>query len=326
VPTIVEEIRPDLYRAEIPLPRNPLKATNSYIIRSPERNLVIDTGMNREECRSALLDAFDQLVIDLTRTDFFVTHLHADHVGLAGEISDKKATIYFNEPDAEILLHDNLWALVCRLTGRHGFPAELVDKAIDSHPGQRYSPKEKINFTMVAEGDLINCGDYEFYCVHTPGHTDGHTCLYEPRKKIFFSGDHILGDITPNISSWLDEDNPLEKYFMSLQKVREMDIDLVLPGHRSLLHDCKSRIDQLMEHHQERLVEVIGILKAFGKNSAFEVASKMTWELVAECWDDFPLMQKWFATGEALAHLHYLEGEGKVAREEIEGIQVFALN
>ena len=319
----VEQIMPNLYRAVIPLPRNPLKATNSFIIKSANRNLIIDTGMNREECKTAMLDALDQLGIDLAVTDFFVTHLHADHVGLVDELASKEATIYFNRPDAEILNYTDLWQLVGSLAGRHGFPSELVNAAIDSHPGQRYSPVNPIGFTMVEDGDMINCGSFELQCIHTPGHTGGHTCLYEPQKKLFFSGDHILGDITPNISTWLDESNPLEEYFGSLGRVYAMDIDLVLPGHRSIIHDCRGRIDELREHHKQRLEEVKEILCRKGSGSAFDVAAEMTWDITADSWDDFPLMQKWFATGEALAHIRYLESQGILKREMAGEIMLF---
>ncbi len=323
--TIVEKIRDNLYRAEIPLPRNPLKATNSYIIKDKKRNLVIDTGMNRDECKEALSDAFRQLDLDLEHTDYFVTHLHADHVGLVAEFSAPDAAIFFNEPDAEILRRTDLWQLVSSLAGKHGFPEELVDAAIDSHPGQRYSPKGPVNFTMVKDGDLLTYGDYELHCVTTPGHTRGHTCLYEPDQKLFFSGDHILGDITPNISTWLETSNPLAEYFISLDRVYNLDISLVLPGHRSLIRDCRQRIDQLKEHHRQRLAEVLEIIREIGQGSAFEIAAGMTWDLVADSWDDFPLMQKWFATGEALAHVHYLEYEDKLKRSSRGDTLVFAL-
>jgi glyoxylase-like metal-dependent hydrolase (beta-lactamase superfamily II) len=315
VTVITEEIRPDLFRAEIPLPRNPLKATNSYIIKSDRRNLIIDTGMNREECRSALLAALKRLDVDLDKTDFFATHLHADHVGLVDELSTEGSVIYFNRPDAEILNHKNLWQLVCSLAEKHGFPAGQVDQAIDSHPGQRYSPKNPVDFTFLDDGDTINCGGYELKCVVTPGHTAGHTCLYEPNLRYFFSGDHILGDITPNISTWLDDTDPLGSYFKSLDLVYAMPIDLVLPGHRSLITDCRKRIDELREHHKDRLDEVMEILRKRSPASAFDVASRMTWDLVAENWEAFPLMQKWFATGEALAHIRHLEETGKIKRE-----------
>ncbi len=310
----IEQIRPDLFRVEIPLPRNPLKATNSYIIKSAQRNLIIDTGMNREECSSVMQKALAELSIDLKKTDIFVTHLHADHVGLVEELSTRDTLVYFNQPDADILNQKGLWEFVNLVASKHGFPAGQVEKAIDSHPGQRYSPVNPVDFKMVSDGDEIEYGDYKLQCIATPGHTGGHTCLYEPNLKYFFSGDHILNDITPNISTWQDDCNPLGDYFKSLDRVSTMSVDLVLPGHRRLINDCRIRIDQLKEHHAQRLEEVLDILKRKSPRSAFEVASLMTWDLTADSWDDFPLMQKWFATGEALAHICFLEAEGKVKR------------
>ena len=323
---VIEKIFEDLYRVEVPLPRNPLKATNSYIIKSRPRNLVIDTGMNREECQSVLLDAFERLEIEPRETDFFITHLHADHVGLVEVLSAEESKIYFNRPDAEVLGMKNLWQVVCVLAGRHGFPPDLVSQAIDSHPGQRYSPAGNVDFTMIEDGDLLHYGNYQLRCVFTPGHTGGHTCLYEPELQYIFSGDHILGDITPNISTWVDDRDPLGEYFASLDKVYEMPVELVLPGHRSLITDCRRRIKELKEHHRQRLAEVVEIIGGGKPKSAYEVASEMTWDLVADRWEDFPLMQKWFATGEALAHIRHLEFNGKVKRGGDENKQLYTLN
>ncbi len=324
--TVIEKVLKDLYRVEVPLPRNPLKATNSYIIKSRPRNLVIDTGMNRDECKSVLLDAFQRLEIDPQDTDFFITHLHADHVGLVEVLSTGQSKIFFNRPDAEVLGMQNLWQVVCQLASRHGFPPELVDQAIDSHPGQRYSPTGSVDFTMVEDGDEMRYGSFYLRCVVTPGHTGGHTCLYEPELKYFFSGDHILGDITPNISTWVDDRDPLGEYLASLDKVYEMSVELVLPGHRSLIRDHRHRIEELKEHHRQRLEEVLEILGPGKPKSAYHVAAEMTWDLVADRWEDFPLMQKWFATGEALAHIRHLEFKGKVKRGGDDNKQVYTLN
>ncbi|MFO7951944.1 MAG: MBL fold metallo-hydrolase [Bacillota bacterium] len=320
-----EQIDAGLYRVQVPLPKNPLKATNSYIIKAERRNLIIDTGMNREECRSVILKALEELEIALENTDIFVSHLHVDHLGLADDLSRGKSLVYFNRPDARVLRYEGLWVLASKLAKRHGFPGELVEKAIDSHPGQRFSPKEPIDFTMVDDNNVLDYGNYKLQCISTPGHTEGHTCLFDPDRKYFFSGDHILGDITPNISTWRDDGNPLGEYFKSLDRVAEMPVEFVLPGHRSLFSNCRGRIDQLKNHHRQRLKEVLEILKASGPCSAFTVASQMSWDLLAASWEDFPLMQKWFASGEALAHIRYLEVEGKVKREEADNAIYFSL-
>ena len=89
---------------------------------------------------------------------------------------------------------------------------------------------------------------------------------------------------------------------------------MVLPGHRNLLHHHRQRIAELKKHHEVRAREALAILEK-GQQSAYQVASQMTWDIDCDVWEDFPLPQKWFAAGETLAHLQYLQGQGRVKRE-----------
>ena len=136
---------------------------------------------------------------------------------------------------------------------------------------------------------------------------------YEPEKKILISGDHILGDITPHIQCWRDEWNPLKDYLESLDRVRGLDVDHVLPGHRGVFHNLSQRITEIETHHQERAEEIIAIL-GNGPKTAFSIATKMSWDISYASWEDFPTLQKWFALGETIAHLKYLLGLGKISR------------
>lgn len=319
----VEEVLPQLFRAEIPLPNNPLRATNSYLIEGEERNLIVDTGMNRKECREAFDAALDELQLDLAQTDFFITHLHADHLGLVSELAAPTSRIFFNRPDALLAGFSELWKVLFEVARKHGFSDRELEEALSRHPGYRYSPTGPIDFEFLAEGDRLTYGPYTFTCIHTPGHTPGHLCLYEQSRKIFISGDHILGDITPNISAWDDAENPLLQYLQSLDKVLEMEIELILPGHRRLLTDSRKRIGELKRHHHERLKEVSAIVKAAGEDSAYQIASQMEWDIEAPDWERFPITQKWFAIGEAIAHLRYLEEEGVIGRRERGGAVLF---
>ena len=64
------------------------------------------------------------------------------------------------------------------------------------------------------------------------------------------------------------------------------------------------------------LREVVDILRDNGGRNAYETAALMTWDIRAKSWDDFPIMQRWFATGEAIAHLRWLEDLGELRRED----------
>jgi glyoxylase-like metal-dependent hydrolase (beta-lactamase superfamily II) len=320
---VFEEVAPGIYRIQVPLPGSPLKATNSYVVKGTERSLVIDTGWNREDCMTALVSGLKECGVDSRQADFFITHMHADHSGLVTSLAGEEARIYFGWADAEIIRSatPDHWEKQIDFARRRGFPEEELEKALGSHPGRRYtrrhSTSDSLNLSVLKDGDTISIGDYLFECIETPGHTEGHICLYEPTNKIFICGDHILVDITPNITLSSEKRNPLKEYLISLDKVYDLDVELVLPGHRRVFKNHKERIRELKKHHQTRLEEVISILGKANQN-AFQVASQMTWDISYRAWDLFPPAQKWFAFGEAMAHLKYLEEEGKV-RGEMEG-------
>jgi glyoxylase-like metal-dependent hydrolase (beta-lactamase superfamily II) len=322
---MVEEVLTNIYRIEIPLPGNPLKAINSYVVKGSSRNLIIDTGLNRRECRDAMEAGLAELGVNLKETDFFITHLHADHFALVSNLATDNATIYFNRPDADMTMRGAPWDKMAEYAGLNGFPAKELKAALHNHPGYKYGSTFDVPLKILREDDTINIGEYRFRCVETPGHTMGHMCLYEPNRKILVSGDHILGDITPNIQSWADEGNPLQSYLWSLDKVSEFDVAVVLPGHRRIFKNCRERIQELKDHHQNRADEIITILKT-GRKNAFQVASEMTWDITWESWDRFPVSQKWFATGEAIAHLKYLREKEMVIGEMHEGKLVYSLN
>ncbi|KJS15518.1 MAG: beta-lactamase [Peptococcaceae bacterium BRH_c4b] len=320
------EVLPNLYRIEVPLPNNPLKALNSYVFKAPGKNLIIDTGMNREECSKVIFSALQELKVDLEKTDFFITHMHADHSGLVAALATDASKVYCSQPDADIISSGGLWDTVLKGACENGFPEKELQIALEKHPGYKYASKGGIKFCIVNNGDVITIGDYHFECVETPGHTMGHMCLYDPVKKILLSGDHILEDITPNISLFTSEEgNPLQDYLESLDKIYNLDIELVLPGHRRVFTNSKERINQLKHHHQERVDEIFFILKN-GEANAYTIASQMSWDIDCSSWEQFPIPQKWFATGEAIAHLRYLEEDGKIKRETKDGINIFYID
>ena len=321
----MEEIFPHLYRIVVPLPRNPLKEVNSWVFASDDRNLIIDTGMNRKACSEALLAGLEELKVDLEKTDFLVTHLHADHLGLVSSLAREGSKAYMGRLDASMMESGGGWHRMADFAHQAGFPEDELEAAIFNHPGYKYGPQQMIKFTYLSDGEIIQIGDYSLQCVETPGHSRGHICLYEEDKKFLLSGDHILIDITPNLQAWSHEDNTLGQYIESLNKVNELDMNLALPGHRRIIEDPKARIKELKEHHKNRCNEILSILEK-GDMNAYRVASKMTWDITYKTWEEFPVSQKWFATGEAIAHLIFLEAKGFVKHEAQNGLDVYSLN
>ena len=308
-----EEILPGLFRLKIPLPESPLKYLNSYVIKGASKSLIIDTGLNRKECLEAMQKGLRTIGVDLEAADIFITHLHADHFGLVTRLAADSSQIFFSRPEKELIESWEGFGAMIAYAGQNGFPEDELQAALDKHPGAKYGSEWIPEMKLLEDGDEICVGDYTFRCVSTPGHTMGHICLYEPDKKVLVAGDHILIDITPNIQCWSDVQNPLKHYLDSLDKVYGLQVDLTLPGHRRLIDNHQARIDELKRHHSERLAEVLSILRKGGAN-AYQVASQMTWDIDSESWEEFPVAQKWFATGEAISHLRYLEEDGKLFR------------
>ena len=319
-----EELYPGLYRNKIPLPKSPLKYLNSYVVKGDERNLVIDTGLNRDVCKEAMMEGLAELDISLESVDLFITHLHADHFGLVSEMATANTRIYFNKPDSEMIENWQGFDPMIRYGGKHGFPESALRDALDQHPGFKYGTGWMPGLSLISDGDTLTYGPYEFACVQTPGHTQGHTCLYNAKHRFLIAGDHILYDITPNIQCWNEDTDPLKAYMESLDKVYQLPVDRVLPGHRNLFDNYQDRIDELKNHHIDRLEEILGILADSAQAlSAYQVASRMHWDISAKDWEAFPVAQKWFATGEAIAHLRLLENEGRIHREQADPVILF---
>ncbi len=87
-----------------------------------------------------------------------------------------------------------------------------------------------------------------------------------------------------------------------------------MPGHREN-GDFHARIKELLGHHEKRLEECYGVVKANPGSTAYKLASKMSWNVRAKSWNTFPADQKWFAVGECLSHLQYLEAVGRIQSE-----------
>jgi len=324
---LVEQINtgPDIFKINVPLPNNPLRNLNCYVLKTPHKNLIIDTGFNLKESKQALLEGLAKLEIDMAETEVYATHMHADHTGLIGEIIRDDTIVYMSKQDYEymVMYMTGGWRIVGTHMGQEGFSQDEIEENRRFNPSRNYATGKMFDPHLVRDGDNIRIGPYVLTVISVPGHTPGNTCLYMENEKILFTGDHILFNITPNIVIWPGMEDSLGSYLKSLEKVRKLDIRLALPAHRTNDMDIYKRIDQLIDHHEKRFEEVERILKEHQGISAYDVASHMKWSMRGKDWSEFPAHQKWFAVGEARAHLDYLVLRGRVEEIIVNGIYLY---
>lgn len=311
---------PCIYQIDVPLPENPLKNLNCYIIQDSGETLILDTGFHRPECEAALLAGLAELDADWEKTDLFLTHLHSDHTGLAPIVMEgRSGKIYMSAADHEILGEHKdgaRWDVSDALYFKEGFTEDQLAELRISNPARGLAPTKYFDAVHIADGDIISVGRWKFTCVSVPGHTPGQMCLYCAEKRILFTADHILFDITPNITHWAEAVDSLGDYLDSLVKIRSFAIDIAFPAHRRNEMDVYERIEQIIAHHLVRLCETVDALAAQPNSHATAIAAHLKWSMRGKSWAEFPLSQRWFAVGETMAHLDYLILRGMAEKKE----------
>jgi len=292
---MIEDIGHGIHRVEIALPHTPLKSLNAYFIRGGKRNLLIDLGFNHPQCLESMQKAMDEIGFSMEDTDIFLTHHHADHSGLAEELATAKTSIISSEFTAQFMTHEiNAFkgSFDDFLSQSGLVAAGLKSSDRESLPGAQFRSQPIDKPEVIAEGEVIEVGELRLVCLETSGHCAGHLCLYDSNLRILFSGDHVLGDITPNntlnMPPWMAGIDPLGNYLKNLIKVSQLELDLILPGHRAVIRNCYQRIEELLIHHQERqekITEIIGKSKL----TSVEVAERVPWNISVREWNDFPL-------------------------------------
>ena len=323
----------EISRITIPIPIKALKRINSYLISTGEKFVIIDTGTPTREAVATLIDGIENAGYQLKDiAGIIITHMHIDHIGNAGLLQEKSgAKVYMHGEEYEFVKYfimntKESFEDTGRILLKNGAPIELLENIAVTHPGlsARDYYKTIKEIEKVKDGEILKFGELKLRAIETPGHSPHHICLYLEDEKILFTGDHILSDITPNIRMPMDNENPLDEYINSLNKVEKLDVKKYYPGHREPSKPFYKRIEELKVHHFQRLMETVEILNEKPQN-AYQIASKLTWDLKLP-WEEFPVVQKFFAMSEALAHIRYLEEIGSIERKEENGTYTYRLN
>jgi len=170
-------------------------------------------------------------------------------------------------------------------------------------------PQVPKRYRRMMHGDKLSIGGHEWEVITVFGHAPEHEALWCDSKNVLISGDQVLPRITTNVGVWGNqpEANPLAQFLGSMSRFSHLPADaLVLPSHDRVFVGLHTRIAELHDHHARRLERLLeGCAEPITAFQALPLLFKRKL-------DDHQLM---FAMGEAIAHLHYLQYEGKVGRE-----------
>jgi glyoxylase-like metal-dependent hydrolase (beta-lactamase superfamily II) len=318
-----EEVAAAIYRVRLPLPFA-LNHVNCYLLRDSDGWTVLDTGLNRPEIYAGWQSAFAGLGIAPSAIRrIIVTHMHPDHIGLAGRLQQETgATVLLSPGEWEIA--QATWApnpqreaIVTAYLRRVGAPPTVG--AIVEEQEQKLRQMTQplpVDVHLLRPGDAITLAERRWEILHAPGHAEGQIIFYTAADRLLLCGDHVLQRITPNIGYWpLSQPNPLGRYLASLRSLLALDVTLALPGHHGAITDWQGRLRDLLVHHDARL-EV-----AF--NAAAQGATALEASYRIFNFDRFSPHEVRFAVAEALAHLEHLVDAGRLARGEKDGFGAY---
>lgn len=312
-----------LIQIKIPLPF-PLRWVNSYMLRGQRGWTLIDPGIRTEETEQCWTEVLSQLGLKAANIEQIVlTHHHPDHYGLAGWIQQKSgAPVWMTESGRRQALElwgdgEHMTTAQLQLFRKHGMDEETLD-AMNVHmqsfiPQVSPHPEVQTFALRSPDGDLqpympIQLGDRCFEVFHTPGHAMGHVCFYDRERKDLFCGDHVLPQITPNISLLPGVDpNPLDSFIRSLQAMKALEVEVAYPGHRDPFTGCSRRIDEILLHHEERLARIQQLAEE--PATAYQLCRKLFGTRLST-------HQLRFALSETISHLEYLRGRSRLIQSE----------
>ena len=170
-------------------------------------------------------------------------------------------------------------------------------------PDDGYQDDTYVPDRILADGDVITHGDARLRVVHTPGHASNHVCLLLEPSGLLFTGDHLMSGSTVVI---LPPDGSMRMYLQSLERLREMPVTDLAPGHGSLMPNAMDEIDRVRAHRLLRESKVVAALRERGSGTLDEILPVV--------YGDVPRFMHPVAKYSLLAHVLKLEEEGRAAR------------
>lgn len=309
---------PGVLWVRMPLPFA-LKWINLYLLEDEGGWVLVDTGVATEPTRELWRGLFERTLGGRPITRVLCTHMHPDHIGLAGWITRKFACP---------LWISRLEYITCRMlvadTGREA-PQDGVDfyrragwdeDALDSYRirfggfGKAVS-RLPDSFVRLSDGQRIRIGGEDWEVVVGCGHSPEHACLLRLSDGVFISGDQVLPRISSNVSVFPTEPegDPLSDWIASCRKllVRVPEEAFTLPAHNEPFHGVHVRLQALLDSHERSLDRLEKRLREEPKRAVDCFGALFARSIGPELLG--------MATGEALAHLNCLMARGRIVRE-----------
>ena len=246
---MIYQVLDKIYKIELPIPF-PLKSMNVYFIDDSPRTLV-DAGIKTEVSFETLKKGLETIGVGLNSIErILITHGHIDHYGQAKRLSSLSgAPIYIHSKEyGRIRSFIHSLGFIKSILLRNGAPETLVNEAIHYMESAQIMADSLDEAFFLDDGDSILFKSMSWKTIHCPGHSPGLICFHWPEKKILFTGDHLLKEITPNPILNVPEYRPpfrypsLKDYLNSLEKIERLGLSLLLPAHGEEIHDVKALI------------------------------------------------------------------------------------
>jgi glyoxylase-like metal-dependent hydrolase (beta-lactamase superfamily II) len=320
---MIHQVLDKIYKIELPIPF-PLKTINVYFIDDSPRTLV-DAGIKTEASFETLKKGLETIGVGLNSIErILITHGHIDHYGQAKRLSSLSgAPIYIHSKEyGRIRSFIHSLGFIKSILLRNGAPETLVNEAIHYMESAQIMADSLDEAFFLDDGDSILFKSMTWKTLHCPGHSPGLICFHWPEKKILFTGDHLLKEITPNPILNVNESKPpfrypsLKEYLTSLEKIEKFDLSLLLPAHGEEIDDVKALIQKIFTHHKERMDRILFSLSK---------KEKTPFEIAMDLFPGVPPFEVFLGISEAVGHLDILKEKGIVRLKEKEGKDYYSL-